>query len=61
MEGELIPDNVSEKDLKAEVIRRNARAGYSTGLGEQPGRTKIMALPPNKKYEENYRKAFGHD
>lgn len=58
---ELVPDNVSEKDLKDEVLRRNAKAGYTTRLGEPPYHTKIMLAPPTKRYEENYRKVFGHD
>jgi hypothetical protein len=58
---ELVPDNVSEKELREEVNRRTARAGYTTSAGECPYRTKIMSLPPTKQYEENYRKAFGHD
>jgi hypothetical protein len=58
---EFVPDNVNEKDLKDEVLRRNAKAGYSTRLGEQSGRTKIMSMPASKKYRENYRRIFGHD
>lgn len=58
---ELVPDNVSEKDLKDEVNRRTAKAGYTTRLGESPYRTKVMAHPPTRKYEENYVRIFGHD
>jgi hypothetical protein len=36
MQGEIVPKNVSEKDLKDEVNRRTARAG------ESPYRTKIQ-------------------
>jgi hypothetical protein len=43
LDTEVVPDDVSEKDLKDEVLRRNARAGYSTRFGEPPCRTKIMA------------------
>lgn len=59
MNGEIVPHNVSEKDLKDEVIRRNARVGYTTRSGEPPYRTKIMILPPNGQYEKNYDKIFG--
>jgi hypothetical protein len=58
---EIVPANVSEKDLKDEVNRRTAKAGYTTRLGEPPYKTKIMSMPPTKKYEENYRRVFGHD
>lgn len=58
---ELVPDKVSEKDLKEEVLQRSSRAGYCTRHGEPPYRTKIMAAPPSKQYEENYRRIFGHD
>jgi hypothetical protein len=40
---EIVPDNVSEKDLQDEVNRRTAKAGYTTRFGEPPYRTKIMA------------------
>jgi hypothetical protein len=59
--AELVPNNVSDKDLKDEVNRRTARAGYTTRFGESPSRTKIMAQPPTKQYEENYVRIFGHD
>ena len=39
---EIVPPNVSEKDVHEECLRRNARAGYTTRLGEPPYRTKIM-------------------
>jgi hypothetical protein len=58
---EIVPSNVSEKDLKDEVNRRTAKAGYTTRLGEPPYRTKIMSMPPTRKYAANYRRAFGHD
>jgi hypothetical protein len=61
MDTELVPDNVSQSDLRDEVNRRTAKAGYTTRLGECPYRTKIMVAPPTKAYEDNYVKAFGHD
>jgi hypothetical protein len=39
---ELVPDNVSEKDLKDEVNYRTWKAGYTTKLGECRCATKIM-------------------
>jgi hypothetical protein len=61
MNGELVKPNVSEKDLRDEVNRRTARAGYTTRAGESPYRTKIMAAPPNEQYRKNYARIFGHD
>jgi hypothetical protein len=58
---EIVPDNVSASDLRDEVNRRTAKAGYTTRNGECPYRTKIMIMPPTRKYRENYVKAFGHD
>jgi hypothetical protein len=40
---EIVPENVSEKDLREEVISRNAKAGYTTRFGEPPFRTKTMS------------------
>ena len=59
--GELVSFNHDEKDIKDEVNRRTAKAGYTTRLGEPPYRTKAMTLPPNKKYEESYTRIFGHE
>jgi hypothetical protein len=58
---ELVPENVNEKDLREEVHRRTARAGYTTKYGEPPFRTKIMSMPFTEKGRENYVKIFGHD
>jgi hypothetical protein len=43
-DGEIVEWNHSEKDLKDEVNRRTARAGYTTRLGESPYRTKIQTV-----------------
>lgn len=58
---DVVPDNVSEKDLKDEAHRRSAKHGYTTKYGEPPNRTKIMAAPPTNRYRENYVKIFHHD
>ena len=39
---ELVPENVSEKDLREEVLARNAKAGRTTRFGEPPYATKIQ-------------------
>jgi hypothetical protein len=44
MEAELVPSNVSEKDVREEACRRSAKAGYSTKYGEPPCRTRIQGL-----------------
>lgn len=41
--GEIVPWNEGEDNLREEVLRRNAKAGYTTKYGEPPFATKIMA------------------
>lgn len=60
-QGDIVPFNADEKQLREEVNSRTAKAGYTTRRGECPYRTKIMIQPPTRKYEENYVKIFGHD
>ncbi len=59
--GDLIPFNVNSKDLQDEVNSRTHKAGYTNRQGEKLYRTKIMPMPPNDKYRENYFKIFGHN
>lgn len=40
--SDIVPPNVSEKDVKEEVNRRAAKAGYTTKYGEPTHGTKIM-------------------
>lgn len=54
MDGEFVNANASEKDLRDEVNRRTARAGYTTRSGECPYRTKIMSVPATEQYRKNY-------
>lgn len=57
--GEIVPWNEKESNVREEVLRRNEKAGYikrssSAGKGDFP-------RPVNKKkYDENYKKIFGH-
>lgn len=44
MKAELVPDNVNEKDLREEVNRRTAKAGYTTKYGECPYSSRIMSV-----------------
>lgn len=60
-DGEIVAWNESEKNVREEVNRRTAKAGYTTKYGEQTCRSKIMIMPPNEKYRKNYKRIFGHD
>jgi len=42
-DGEIIHWNESEDNVREEVLRRNAKAGYCTRNGEPVGATKIMS------------------
>jgi hypothetical protein len=53
MNCELVPDNVSENDLRDEVNKRTAKAGYTTRFGEPPYATKIMTTVPFGKVKLN--------
>ena len=59
--GELVSAFESEENVREEVNRRTAKAGYTTKYGEPAGRTKIMIMPASDRYRENYKKIFGHD
>jgi hypothetical protein len=57
----LVPNTISESDLRDEVNRRTARAGYTSRTGEPLGKTKIMIQAPSEQYRKNYSRIFGHD
>jgi hypothetical protein len=59
--AEWIKDSVSDEEVTRESNLRASKMGYCTKDGLPEGRTKIMSMPPSKKYEENYKKIFGHD
>jgi len=44
--GDLVSFSANEKELKEEIDRRTARAGYTTRYGEPEGKTKIMTTVP---------------
>ena len=54
--GDLVPFDMDEKQLRDEVNSRTSKAGYTTRYGEPPCRSKIMIMPANDKYRENYDK-----
>lgn len=60
-DGEVVPWNENKDNVREEVNRRAAKAGYTTKYGEPRGATKIMAKPANAQYRKNYRRIFGHD
>ena len=43
-DGDIISPFANEKDLRDEVNRRTAKAGYTTRLGEAPYRTRIQNI-----------------
>jgi len=45
-DGEIVDWNESESNVREEVLRRNAKAGYCTRYGEPRGATKIMTTVP---------------
>lgn len=61
--GEIVAFNESEDNVREEVLKRNAKAGYCTRDGSPLGAGKGDRFRPvnKKKYDENYVKAFGHD
>jgi hypothetical protein len=54
MNGEIVPNNVSENDLRDEVNLRTSRAGYTTRSGDPTYRQKI-GVGWSRRYEENYK------
>lgn len=50
---EIVPDKVSQRDLRDEVLRRSSRAGYTTRHGENPQATKIQTTIPFGKEKLN--------
>jgi len=58
--GEIVSPFESEANVKEEVDRRTARAGYTNKYGEPMGRTKI-SVGWTRKYENNYERIFGKE
>jgi hypothetical protein len=55
--AELIPDNVSEQDVKDEANLRASKCGYCTRQGDPTRRQKII-VGWSRDYEENYERIF---
>lgn len=60
-DGEIVPWNESESNVREEVNRRAAKAGYCNSDGGPASSGKIRSMPANDKYRKNYVKIFGHD
>ena len=60
-DGETVAWNESEANVREEVLRRNAKAGYCNSEGGPVSSGRIIIHPPNDRYRKNYVKAFGHD
>ena len=60
-DGEVVAWNESESNVREEVLRRNAKAGYCNNEGGPPATGRIISMPANDKYRENYVKIFGHE
>ena len=59
-DGEVVPWSESEDNVREEVNRRTAKAGYTTKYGEPTSSGRIISKPLSKKGRENYVKIFGH-
>ena len=59
--GEIVPWNEKESNVREEVLRRNAKAGYCTRNGESTGAGKGDSLRPvdKKKYDKTYKRIYG--
>lgn len=60
-DGEAVAWNESEANVREEVLRRNAKAGYCTRNGEPASSGRIIIKPSTEQYRKNYVKIFGHD
>ena len=50
-----------KEDVRAEALRRGAKAGHCTRNGEPVSSGRIISMPSNEQYRKNYRRIFGHD
>ena len=61
-DGEIVSFQHNEADLRDEVNRRTAKAGYTDSDGQRKERlADIVSMPATDKYRENYKRVFGHD
>lgn len=59
--GEIVPWNESEDNVREEVLKRNAKAGYCNSDGSPAGAGKGDRYRPvnKKKYDKSYDRIFG--
>ncbi|KKK76802.1 hypothetical protein LCGC14_2859980 [marine sediment metagenome] len=53
-DGEIVAWNENKSNVREEVLRRNAKAGYSTRNGEPTSSGRIRSMPANDEYRQNY-------
>ena len=59
--GEGVSFLESEANVREEAVRRGAKAGTCNSEGGPVCSGKIISMPSNEQYRENYVKIFGHD
>lgn len=59
-DGEVVPWNEGESNVREEVNRRAAKAGYCNSDGSPVSSGRIISKPLSKEGRENYVKIFGH-
>lgn len=57
--GEIAAWNESESNVREEVLKRNAKAGYCNSDGSPISSDRIVSMPANDRYRENYDRIFG--
>lgn len=62
-DGDVLPFNADKKDIQEELNRRTYKAGYTNSHGGPVSSGKGDTYRPvnKKKYDENYKRIFGHD
>lgn len=62
-DGEVVPWNEKPENVREEMIKRSAKAGYCNSDGTIKGAGKGDRFRPvnKKKYDQHYKQIFGHD
>lgn len=56
--GEGVPWNANPKEVREEMLRRNAKAGYCNKDGSPLGAGKSFRAVNKRQYDENYDRIF---
>ena len=59
--GEVVAWNEKEENVKDEVLRRNAKAGYCNSDGSPVNPKRIVSKPANDRDRKNYKRIFRPD